>query len=79
MDDDLLEDYLDRVVQVHFAPHMTGPGLPAYAEGKLADYSLGGILLEKNDGSLDYIPVSSVRLVQIKPKPGWWERLTGSG
>lgn len=78
MDDGILEEYLDRYVRIHFAPGMIGQGLSAYAEGKLYDYSPNGILIEERDGSLDYIPFSAVRLVQIKPKPGLWERLTGS-
>ncbi|MGG1661499.1 hypothetical protein [Brevibacillus sp. NRS-1366] len=78
MDDGMLEDYLNRSVRVHFAPAMTGPGLSPYAEGKLYDYSPNGILLEERDGSLDYIPFAAVRLIQIRPKPGIWERLTGS-
>ncbi|WNC12628.1 hypothetical protein [Brevibacillus brevis] len=79
MDDGMLEEYLDRPVRVQFAPGMIGPGLAAYVEGKLYDYGPNGILLEEGDGSLNYIPLSAVRLVQIKPKPGLWERLTGSG
>jgi len=79
MDDGILEDYLDRNVRVHFAPVMIGSGLSPYTEGKLYDYSTNGILLQESDGSLDYIPFASVRLIQIRPKPGLWERLTGSG
>lgn len=78
MDDGILEDYLDRTVRIHFAPSLNGPGLSPYVQGKLQDYSPNGILLEESNGSLAYIPFSSVRLVQIKPKPGLWERLTGS-
>lgn len=79
MDDGIMEEYLDRLVRIHFAPDMIGPGLPAYAEGKLFDYSPNGILIEEKDGSLDYIPFSAVRLVQIKPKASLWDRLTGFG
>ncbi|WP_312115057.1 hypothetical protein [Brevibacillus reuszeri] len=79
MDDGILEEYLDRTVRVHFAPAMIGSGLSPFTEGKLYDYSPNGILLEERDGSLDYIPFTSVRLIQIRPKPGLWERLTGSG
>ncbi|CAJ1002132.1 hypothetical protein [Brevibacillus aydinogluensis] len=78
MDDDMLEAYLDRNVRVHFAPGMLGPGLSAYEEGKLHDYGTAGLLLEAADGSLTYIPYTSVRMVQIKPRPGFWERLTGT-
>ncbi|GED28929.1 MULTISPECIES: hypothetical protein [Brevibacillus] len=78
MDDEMLEDYLDRAVRIHFAPGMIGAGLSPYVDGKLYDYNPSGILLEESDGSLDYIPFSSIRLVQIRPKPGLWARLTGS-
>ncbi|MCM3079842.1 MULTISPECIES: hypothetical protein [Brevibacillus] len=78
MDDALLEDYLNRKVRIHFAPDMIGAGLSPYEEGKLYDYSSNGVLLEKNDGSIDYVPFSSIRLVQIRPKAGLWERLTGT-
>lgn len=78
MDDAMLEEYLDRSVRIHFAPDMIGQGLSAHIDGKLYDYSPNGILLEERDGSLNYVPFSAVRLVQIKPKPGLWERLTGS-
>lgn len=78
MEDALLEDYLDRKVRVHFAPAMIGAGLSAYEEGKLYDYSSSGLLLEKRDGSIDYVPFSSIRHVQIRPKAGLWERLTGT-
>ncbi|MED4780627.1 hypothetical protein [Brevibacillus choshinensis] len=78
MDEEILEEFLDRPVRIHFAPDMIGPGLAPHVEGKLYDYSPTGILLEEADGSLDYIPLSSIRIVQIKPKPGLWERLTGS-
>ncbi|HBZ80427.1 MULTISPECIES: hypothetical protein [Brevibacillus] len=79
MDDNLLEEYLDRPVRIHFSPDKVGPGLASYVDGKLYDYSVNGILIEERDGSLDYIPFSAVRLVQIKPKASLWERLTGSG
>ncbi|GED70316.1 hypothetical protein BRE01_40180 [Brevibacillus reuszeri] len=79
MDDGILEEYLDRTVRVHFTPAMIGSSLSPFTEGKLYDYSPNGILLEERDGSLDYIPFTSVRLIQIRPKPGLWERLTGSG
>lgn len=78
MEDSLLEEYLDRSVRVHFALDRIGPGLSADIDGKLYDYSENGILLEEADGTLDYIPLAAVRLVQIRPKPGLWERLTGS-
>lgn len=78
-DDNLLEQYLDRPVRVHFAPEMTGPGLAPFVEGKLFDYNDNAIMLEEKDGSLAYIPVSAVRMVQIKPRTGLWERLIGSG
>jgi hypothetical protein len=78
MDDDaLLEAYLNRKVRIHFAPDMLGAGLSPYAEGKLYDFSANGVLLEKSDRSLDYIPFTSIRMVQIRPKAGLWERLTG--
>jgi len=78
MDDGILEEFQDRAVRIHFAPGMIGAGLDPYVDGKLYDYSPGGILLEEEDGSLDYIPLSAIRLVQIRPKPGFWARLTGS-
>jgi hypothetical protein len=79
MDDDtLLEAYLNRKVRIHFTPGMIGAGLSPYEEGKLFDYSANGVLLEKRDGSLDYVPFTSIRLVQIRPKAGLWERLTGA-
>lgn len=78
-DDEMLEQYLDRLVRIHFAPGMIGPGLSPYVEGKLFDYNGDGIMVEEKDGSLAYIPFSAVRMVQIKPRAGLWERLTGSG
>ncbi|MFD2371217.1 hypothetical protein ACFSO0_14940 [Brevibacillus sp. GCM10020057] len=78
MDEDILEEYLDRPVRIHFAPGMIGAGLAPCLDGKLYDFGPSGILLEEADGSLDYIPLSAIRLVQIRPKPGLWARLTGS-
>jgi hypothetical protein len=78
MEDDLLEEFLHRDVRVQFAPGMIGTGMPPHEEGILYDYSASGILLEQQDGSLVYIPYSSLRLVQIKPKPTLWQRLTGT-
>jgi hypothetical protein len=78
MEDDLLEEYLHREVLIQFAPGMIGTGMPPHEEGILCDYSASGILLEQRNGSLVYIPYSSVRLVQIKPKPTFWQRLTGT-
>lgn len=77
-DDHLLEDFLNRKVRVQFAPGMLGPDANPYTEGKLYDYSSDGILLEKPDGSLDFVPTSAIRLVEIRPRAGWWERLTGT-
>lgn len=76
MNEGMLEDYLDRDVRVHFAPHDDFAGTSSFEEGRLYDYSEDGILLEMTDGSLAYIPISSIRMVTIKPKQGFWARLT---
>ena len=78
-DEAILENYLDRMVRIHFAPGMVGPGFSPCVEGKFHDYHRDGILVEEKDGSLAYIPLSAIRMVQIKPRAGLWERLTGSG
>lgn len=77
-EDALLEGFLNRKVRVQFAPGMLGPESNPYTEGKLYDYSPSGILLEKPDGSLDFVPTSAIRLVEIRPRAGWWERFTGT-
>jgi hypothetical protein len=78
LENDILEEYLDRDVLVHYAPLMVGAGAPAYEAGKLQSYSRSGVLLEQEDGMVAYIPYTSIRMLQIKPKPSFWQRLTGS-
>ncbi len=78
VEDDILEECLDREVLVHYAPTMIGAGTSTCEEGKLQLYSHSGVLLEQEDGLTAYIPYSSIRMIQIKPKPSFWQRLTGS-
>lgn len=78
LDEELLAEYLGRHVAVHFAPAFVSPSCAAFEEGKLQDYSVSGILLEQERDHLLYIPAAAVRMVQIKPRPTLWERLTGT-
>ncbi|USG67716.1 hypothetical protein NDK47_10730 [Brevibacillus ruminantium] len=74
----ILEEYLDRDIRVHYAPSMLASGYPDFEEGRLYDYSDEGILLELPDKALAYIPRTSIRMVMIKPKLGFWAALTRS-
>jgi len=78
LEDDILDEFLDRDVRVHYAPAMAGAGVPHFEEGKLQTCSRSGVLLEQDDGLIAYIPYSSIRMIQIRPKPSFWQRLTGS-
>jgi hypothetical protein len=78
MEDDILDEYLGRDVLVHYAPAMVTTKTAAWEEGKLQTYSQSGVLLEQEDGMVAYIPISSIRMMQIQPKPSFWQRLTGS-
>jgi hypothetical protein len=78
MNDDLLDTYLDRDVTVFFTPAMVSASTPAYEEGRLHTYSSSGILLEQEKGNMLFIPAGAIRMVEIKPKPTFWEKLTGS-
>jgi hypothetical protein len=78
MYDDLLDKYLDRDVVVFFTPAMVSPATPAYEEGRLHTYSSSGILLEQGNGNMLFIPAGAIRMIEIKPKPSFWDRLTGS-
>ncbi|QQE76058.1 hypothetical protein KDJ56_09130 [Brevibacillus composti] len=78
MSEGLLDAYLDRDVFVYFSPAMVSAGYPSYEEGLLYDYSEEGILLQKPDKTIAYIPTASIRMVTIQPKQGFWSRLTRS-
>jgi len=76
MAQDLLSDYLEHQVEVSLSSSMQGQR--ASEEGILKDCSNSGILLEQDDGVLAFIPMPMVRAMRIKPKPTFWQRLTGS-
>ncbi len=74
MPDDLLDEYLDRPVVVRFTPAASPNGK---TEGVLRDYSPAGLLLEQEDDTLVFIPYAAIRMVEMKPRPSFWQRLTG--
>jgi len=73
----MLDAYLDREVAVHF---LGQPPSPVPLEnGILRECSHAGLILEQDGEIHVFIPMTSVRKVEIKPKPSFWKRLTGSG
>ncbi|WP_068791690.1 hypothetical protein [Brevibacillus laterosporus] len=77
MTSELLEEYLDHVVIVHYQLSNASNTLPAHhtEEGLLYDFDSAGILLcQKN---LCYIPFHSIQKIEIKARPTLWQRLTG--
>lgn len=77
MDDDLLEEYVNRDVLVYFIP-ISAAAAPITENGRLHMYSASGIVLEQEGHTLAYIPMSAIRMIHIKPEPTFWERLTGT-
>ncbi len=75
MNREVLDDYLDRSIMVFFHDDQK---IPPCEEGILQDFSSSGILLEREDEALLFIPFSSIRMLQIKPKPTLWQKLTGT-
>lgn len=76
MNREALEDYIDRPITVHFMERHKN--YPAEKEGVLQDITAYGILLDEDHDTLLFIPYSSIRMVEIKPKPTLWQKLTGT-
>ena len=77
METDMLDEYLGRPVEVRFTAQPAVREANS-AEGLLTDYSALGILLEQEESLLTFIPMAAIRMIHIKAKPSFWQRLTGS-
>ena len=73
MEHDLLDEYLDNSIIVHFVAETSGSS--ATEKGILYDYDASGILLKQYH--LCFIPFSSIRKIEIKARPTLWQRITG--
>ncbi|MFM1650695.1 hypothetical protein ACI7RC_01185 [Brevibacillus sp. B_LB10_24] len=78
MEADVLDEYLDRRIVIRFAPSPASPGASQEEEGLLRDYGASGLLIERDDLTLAFVPFTAIQLVEIKPQPTWWQRLTGT-
>lgn len=78
METAILQQYLERPVIVHFAPHMFASPDDEAEEGQLLSYDTTGILLKQTNDSLLFIPIDCIRSMSIRPLPSFWQRLTGA-
>ncbi|MGC5327187.1 hypothetical protein [Brevibacillus sp. SYSU BS000544] len=76
MNQGVLEEYIDRPITIHFQDSRISPS--PEMEGVLQNITAYGILLQDEEDTLLFIPYHSIRMFEIKPKPSFWQKLTGT-
>ncbi|WP_139492859.1 hypothetical protein [Brevibacillus dissolubilis] len=71
-----LEQFLNHTIIVYPASHLSSFRDEPPEEGILHDFDPLGVYIEQE--TIVFIPFTSIRKLEIEPKPSFWQRLTGT-